>query len=609
MQDFIFGGIESDETTLVAVERGLWRGLRHRHDIQPLDPAPGEPVTLTVYVGPDVHVDRVTAYVTTDGSEPGGSRGSAERGFAVELARVDVRWEALLWDYVEVWQGEIPGQPDGTLVHYRIEGWRIYDAGFAIWSSEPNFDRTVEVPTRYGYHVDTFAPPAWTHESVIYHIFVDRFAIPNQIAEPHRWLDPAEMNDFAGGTLAGITERLDYIVDLGVTAIWLSPIFKTPTYHGYDTTDFYAVDPRFGRNDDLRALVDAAHARGLRVLLDFVANHVSTEFAPFVTAVADAHSPHREWFTFGPHYKSGYRAFFDVPSMPQLATDHPAVRRYLCDAAAYWLTTYDVDGYRLDYAAGPSHAFWSEFRAACKRAKPDCWLFGEVTLAGENLRTYTGRLDGCLDFAFARTVRRLCAHPEAAISLREFASTVERGHKFFLSMGINVNERGFGLPSFLDNHDMNRFLWVVNNDEARLRLAATIMMGVGGPPIIYYGTEVGLSQPRTKGPYCEEARHPMLWGAGQNQTLLAFFKRLIAFRRAHPALWHGGMATWLLDDARGLWGVERQSGADRVLLLVNLGTGAHAILLPPGDWCDLDGTPVAHATDVAAGAARLLAHR
>ncbi|HMN29451.1 MAG TPA: alpha-amylase family glycosyl hydrolase, partial [Caldilineaceae bacterium] len=182
-------------------------------------------------------------------------------------------------------------------------------------------------PARYAYHVDRLAPPAWARDAVIYHIFVDRFASGgNQGAGegmrrlPAGWLEPAELNDFAGGNLPGVIERLDYIAELGVSAIWLSPVFRTPSYHGYDTTDFYTVDPRFGTNEELRMLVQAAHARGLRVILDFVANHTSTAFAPFVAAQLDPTSPQRAWFHFDQRYRHGYRAFFDVATMPQLDT-------------------------------------------------------------------------------------------------------------------------------------------------------------------------------------------------------------------------------------------------------------------------------------------------
>ncbi|MDQ3249083.1 MAG: glycoside hydrolase family 13 protein [Chloroflexota bacterium] len=568
MGDFIFGGIESDQGRLLADQRNQWRGIRHLHTLDPLDPLPDQPVTVTVFVGPDVNVDQVTVYVTTDHSAPSGQRGVAANGFAVALQRSEVRWQPLIWGFVEIWQGQIPAQPAATPVQYRIEGWQTVDQAVSIWSREPNLDRTLERPTLYGYSVDRFATPQWAHEAVVYHIFVDRFT-----GIENRWLTPQEMNSFTGGTLRGIIDKLEYIVTLGVTTIWLSPIFRTPTYHGYDTTDYYTVDPRFGSNADLHELVTAAHAHGLRVLLDFVANHTSTEFAPFVGAQANSNSAYRDWFSFDPAYKHGYRAFFDVKSMPQIDTDNPEARRFLIDAACYWLTEYGIDGYRLDYAAGPSHAFWSDFRAACRRAKPDCWLFGEVTLAGDALRTYIGRLDGCLDFAFARRVRQLCADAQPEITIGQFANAVERSRHFF---GTD-----FALPSFIDNHDMNRFLWVAGNDKRRLRLAAGLMFALGGPPVIYYGTEVGLSQPSSKGSWREESRHPMLWGEAQDSDLLDYFKQLIALRRQHGALTAGSLRTHYLDNERGIWLVERMDGADRVLVAINVGEGAQMVVVPP----------------------------
>ena len=494
MEDFVFGGIEADEQQLLADERNRWRGIRHQYAIEPLDPQPGEPVTVTVFVGPDVTIDQVCLYATVDGSEPAGSKGGSANGFVVPLRLVDTRWEPLIWGYVDVWQGLIPAQPEATFVQYRIEGWHSGSASAeTFWSRETNLDRTFERPTLYGYAVDRLAVPAWAHEAIVYQIFVDRFT-----GIENRWLTPDELNQFMGGTLRGILQKLDYIANLGVTVIWLSPIFKTPTYHGYDTTDYYTIDPRFGANEDLRALVNAAHSKGLRVLLDFVANHTSVEFAPFVEAQKNSETSYREWFDFAEIYPHGYRAFFNVASMPQLATDRRAVRDFLIEAARYWLREFDIDGYRLDYAAGPSHAFWSEFRVACRRVKPDCWLFGEVTLAGERLRTYTGRLDGCLDFAFARSVRQLCTATQAEINIRQFLNELARSRNFF---ALN----NFSLPSFLDNHDMNRFLWVAQNDKARLCFAVGLLFAFGGPPIIYYGTEVGLSQPQSKGPWREEA--------------------------------------------------------------------------------------------------------
>lgn len=585
MEDFVFGGIEADQATLLATERRRHAGLRHRYALTPRDPLPGEAVTVTVYSGPDIHIDCVSLYVTTDGREPAGRRGHASTGFTVNLEAVAVRWEPLLWDYVTVWQGVLPAQPDGSFVQYIIEGWRTYDATYACWSSEPHLDGTPARLTRYGYRVDTLTPPQWAREAILYHIFVDRFT-----GVENRWLTPAELNEFTGGTLHGITDKLDYIAALGVTVLWLSPIFVTPTYHGYDMTDYYQVDPRFGANDDLRTLVDAAHARNLRVILDFVANHTSIDFVPFVQAQADPDSAYRTWFTFDAAYPHGYRTFFTAASMPQLDTDQPAVRNFLIDAASYWLTEYHVDGYRLDYAAGPSHAFWSEFRAACKAAKPDCWLFGEVTLAGEDLRSYQGRLDGCLDFALCRALRQLCAHPQPTITLTQFVNTLQQSRTFF--HGTESHTAAFLLPSFLDNHDMNRFLWAAGNDKARLRLAAGLLFAFGDAPIIYYGTEVGLSQPRGKGPWREEARHPMVWGDSQDAELLAYFQQLIALRRRHPALHSSAIKTHHLDETAQIWLAERSADDDAVLVAVNLSGNAQTVTLPWSQVVDVTGTPV-----------------
>ncbi len=593
MQDFVFGPLEADTTTL-ATERERWSGIRHRHNIHPCDPVPGRPVTIRVTVGRGIPIDRLTAYVTTDGSEPAGHRGQAERGFAVPLRRVETLWQPLYWDYAEIWEGEIPGQPEGTHVRYRLEGWHSRETSLVEPGREMNLDRTPARPAVYGYTVDRHRTPSWAHEAVVYQIVVDRFA-----PTPARWLEPEEMTRFVGGNLKGIHDHLDYIADLGVTALWLTPLFACHSYHGYDTLDYYEVEPRFGDKDDLRRLVDAAHARGLRVILDFVANHVSVHSPLFQQAQTDPQSPYRRWFTFGPEYPHGYRTFFTTASMPQLDLDEPEARAFLLAVARYWLTEFGVDGYRLDYAAGPGHDFWSAFGAACKAVRPDCWLFGEVTLGSDQLRTYAGRLDGCLDFNFTRQIRRLCAPPAGERpDLAGFVTAMERTWRFFPA--------GFTHPCFLDNHDMNRFLWVVGNDKDKLRLGATLLCGLGGSPILYYGTEVGLSQPRAKGPHREEARHPMLWGRAQDTALLAFFRHLIAFRRRHPALAYGQVNTLRLDTTAGLWLAEREHEGDRVLVAVNMGDAAIALTLPAGLFTTPAGERVADRVMLPAGSALLL---
>lgn len=590
MQDFVFGPLEAD-ANILAAERRRWSGVRHGHVIQPLDPLPGQPVTITVTLGRDVLADRVTAYVTTDGSEPAGRGGEAANGFAVALRRVETRFQPICWDFAEVWQGELPGQPEGVHVRYVVEAWR---EGYSAWAAEPHIDGTVDARTVYGYVVDRAEAPAWAHDAIVYQIVVDRFA-----PAPQRWLEPDEMETFVGGTLRGIVERLDYLADLGVNALWLTPIFRCASYHGYDTVDYLDVDPRFGSKADLAELVDQAHRRGLRVILDFVANHCSDRFPLFQQALADPASPHRQLFTFDPTFPHGYRCFFTAVTMPQFNHDHPAARRLLCDAAQYWLREFGVDGYRLDYAAGPSHDFWSEFRAACKAVNPDCWLFGEVTLGSDALRTYVGRLDGCLDFGFTRQVRMLCAGERPAEPISRFAAGLLRAERYF--------PPDFTRPAFVENHDMNRFLWVAGGDQGRLRMALGLLLGLGRSPILYYGTEVGLGQPRAKGHYREEARHPMRWDAAQDQALLADVRRLVAFRRRHPALRHGPTASLHLDDEAGLWLAERCWGDDRALVAVNAGTAVGRLPLPPGRWVASSGGEAAGSLSVEPHSVVLLA--
>ena len=622
MQDFVFGALESDANTLDA-QRRQWSGLRHMHAIDPLDPQPGQAVTLTVTVGRDAAVNHVAAYVTSDGSLPAGSRGQPANGFVVEFQRVETLWQPLYWDYAEIWRGVIPGQPEGAFVRYVIEGWpyphpqplsqrergarlpsprgrgaggegEFFTTRDSLWSNELRIDGTAEPVTLYGYSVDRFETPAWAREAIVYQVFVDRFAPVES-----RWLEPEEMEEFHGGTLRGVIDHLDYIASLGVTTIWLTPIFTTSSYHGYDTVDYLEIDPRFGDKADLAELVQGAHTRGLRVLLDFVANHSSDQFAPFQNALHDRDSIYRPWYSFGPQYDHGYRCFFTAATMPQFNHDDPGARGYLLDAACYWLREFGVDGYRLDYAAGPSHDFWSAFGRACKEMNPDCWLFGEVTQGSDWLRTYSGRLDGCLDFSFVRQIRLICGPGEPAAPLGTFAAFLERTQRFFPA--------SFTRPAFIDNHDMNRLLWSVGGDKHLLRLAAGLLLAFGSSPIIYYGTEVGLGQPRAKGHYREEARHPMLWGDAQDGELLAWFREVIAFRRAHPALAYGPVTTLVLDDVRGLWLAERAWEGDRVLVVVNNGPQAQQLSLPEGTFVDAAGQRASGEIEVAGRSVTLLA--
>ncbi|MFN8373626.1 MAG: alpha-amylase family glycosyl hydrolase [Anaerolineae bacterium] len=538
--DFIFGTLATDELKMIH-HRVLRRGVQHNHDMSPRDPRPNEAVTLTVRVGQDVDADHVSVYYTIDGSSPMGKRGAALRGKALELTRVDYVWDTLAWAYVAVWVGTLPPQLEGAIVRYRIGAWSSSHKD-EVFADYPEFKATTEraaaaffrgepVPQdlppataradTFTFHVDNYESPRWAKQAVIYQIFVDRFYPGNG----REWLEPDDLMGFFGGTLWGVHDKLDYLADLGVSCIWLTPIFPSPTHHGYDATDYFHVEPRLGGDEALHAVVEAAHARDIRVLLDLACSHLSDQHPYFIEAKNDPKSACREFFTFDDSDPNGYRTFFGVASMPSINFQSVAARAWLCDVAQYWLREFDVDGYRLDHANGPGPDFWADFQAACKEIKPDCLCFGEVVETPDVLRAYIGRLDGLLDFQVEDALRKTYAF--GTMTERDLEKLLERHYAYFPSEFI--------MPTFLDNHDMDRFLYVANGDKNALRRAAAAQMRLPNPPIIYYGTEVGLSQHQGKndaGWGLEVSRLPMLWGAEQDHSLLTFYKGLITARRS-----------------------------------------------------------------------------
>jgi glycosidase len=588
--DFVFGTFATDTLRLARL-RAERRGLVHAQRLTPPDPQPGEPVQIHVSVGPDIAADMVVCYYTIGGSEPHGERGHARVGQVVPLTRTHIEWDTLVWGYVAHWSAVLPAQAKGTLVRYRIEAWSEH--GPSQWAREiagvvggdPPADLDTadadlfQIPDSpplwpvrrqgtYAYHVDQQQVPGWLRDAVIYHIFVDRFA-PDA---GQSFRSPESLSGFYGGTLRGILERLEYLSELGITCLWLSPIFVSPSHHGYDSTDYGTIEPRLGTTADLQALIAAAHARGIRILLDYVVNHVSNAHPIFQQALADRSSQAAEWFTFT-HWPDQYLSFFGVAGLPQINSDAAPARHYMIEQAQFWLAQ-GIDGFRLDYANGPSHAFWSEFRAATRTIRADSVTIGEIVDTPTLQKSYLGRLDGCLDFILMQALRQFFAF--GTLSASAFDSFLQRHLAYFSG--------DFVLPSFLDNHDMNRFLWVVGGDTRRLKLAALCQFSLPHPPIIYYGTEVGLSQahdvrrPDGSG-YAEEARGPMRW-ADQDADLHSFYQQLIAIRRSVPEIWRGQHHALVIDDANGIYAYRCAAGQHTAVIALNVSAQRQIVHLP-----------------------------
>jgi cyclomaltodextrinase len=542
MEEFSFGTLASDELRLARLKRQR-QGLVHLNRIEPRDPLPGQPVGILVQSGSDIDVRQVICRYTINGVKP-----TRDQGNEVGFQQSTVEWDTLNWGYLKTWKAEIPPQPDGTIVRYQIEA-QLSGGGTPLLAENGGC---------FSYLVDVPGTPAWVQDAIIYHIFLDRFHPGDQ----GQWKPVTGPADFYGGTIRGAIDKIGYLSDLGVNCLWLSPCFPSPSHHGYDATDLCGVEPRLGTLGDLEELIAGAHQRGIRVLLDFIANHVSNQHPIFLEAASNRNSAYHSWFTWK-SWPGEYESFFGVRELPEINIAHPDARSHVIEAALFWINKYHVDGFRLDYAHGLPLDFWVDFRQAVKSANPDAWLLGEIVETAEVQRSFEGRLDGSLDFLLLQALRGVFA--TNGWDLKKFDAFLRAHESYFPAT--------FSRPSFLDNHDMNRFFWVVEEESAKLRLAALCQFTLAGAPIIYYGTEVGLSQEREiwreDGGFLEESRLAMLWDEAQDVSLREYYRRLIALRKAHPVLWRGTRETLHVDASKGTYAYSRCDESEELIVVLN----------------------------------------
>ena len=557
--DFMFGEMTYQERR-VALHAENRRGVRHRLRVSPLDPPPATPITIWLGCGQDVACDAARLWYTTDGRVP-----TADTAHTADLEPAGAAWDRVTWSYQQQWRVTLPGQPAGTLLRYRLAARA---AGSARWIFADNQAGSLDTGSRFGLWIADDPAPDWARHAVIYQIFLDRF----YPGDGQSWRQTADIRAHYGGTLDGARQKLDYIRDLGCNTVWLSPLFTSPSPHRYDGSDYFAVDPALGGDAALDRFIAAARVRGIRVVFDFVANHWSNEHPTLQDAQRNPHSPYRDWYLWI-NYPHEYHTFFGVHTMPKLNLDDPELRQHLFESVRHWLER-GVDGLRLDYALGPSFDFWADFRRACRAVRDDCWLFGEIVASAPEQAAFLNSMDGTCDFLLTDMLRRTFALDSA--DLVTFDSFLTSHERYFPA--------DHPRPSFLDNHDMNRFLYIAGNDPARLRLAALVLFTLSGPPILYNGTETGVSQERpihqNDFGIFEEARQPMNWEDPQGQVLSDYFARLAALRRSHPVIVSGSRRTLHLDAAAGTYAYLR-SGADGALLVaINNGTAPQTLRLP-----------------------------
>jgi glycosidase len=369
----------------------------------------------------------------------------------------------------------------------------------------------------------------WFKRATIYHILIDRFAGFKSDIE---WDKP----NFLGGNIKGIIEKIPYLHNLGINTIWISPFYKCSEYHGYHITDFYQVDPHFGSLNDIEKLIKIVHKHDMKIIADFVPNHCSDQHPFFRKAIKEKNNEFINWFYFK-KWPNDYLCFLNVKQLPKINLEYPDARSYIINAAKHWLSV-GFDGFRLDHVIGPTHNFWKYFKKEIKNIFPKAVLIGEAWMMGirfNELKTinvkqkflkwisgsssnnlfkqYYGELDGVLDFKFQELIKAYIC--DNKLNENEFFEKLKNHYKKF--------PKDYFLPAFLDNHDMDRFFFNCGNDINKLKKTIKILMDLPQPIILYYGTESGISQPRSQWQFSQYgdlmARKPMNWGNTNNEIL------------------------------------------------------------------------------------------
>lgn len=424
------------------------------------------------------------------------------------------------------------------------------------------------------HEADTFQAPEWAKSTVWYQIFPERFANGREDLSPENVLpwgskDP-DVNDFFGGDLQGIVDKLDYVEDLGVNGIYLTPIFSAPSNHKYDTLDYYSIDPHFGDPELFRTLVSQLHQRGMRIMLDAVFNHIGSASPQWQDVVKNgAQSRYKDWFHIHsfPVTEGNYDTFAFTPDMPKLHTANPEVQRYLLDIALYWIREFDIDGWRLDVANEVDHAFWKTFKQAVSAEKPDIYILGEIWHSSEPwLRG--DEFHAVMNYPFTEPMIEYFA--DRAIPASRMA---HRLNAHLMNGMKQVNEVMFNL---LDSHDTKRLLTRCRNDEKKARALLAFMFAQTGSPCIYYGTEIGLDGEND--PLCRKC---MVWDKEkQNQEMHTFMKRLIALRKQENTVLTEGNLEWnLLDDQNNFIRFSRTLDEKKLIYFFNQGDAARHVSL------------------------------
>lgn len=427
------------------------------------------------------------------------------------------------------------------------------------------YGKSESVPERcfeYSYtnDCDVLRVPQWAKGAVAYQIFPERFFngdTSNDPEEASLWDGIPTRENFFGGDIKGITDKLDYLSSLGIDILYLNPVFLSPSNHKYDTADYYRIDPSFGTMEDLKKLTQQCHKRGMRVILDGVFNHCGFLFAPFQDVLENGEaSKYKDWF-----YIDGYPVRTDPPNyecvgyykwMPKIRFACREARDFFLGVGAFWIREADIDGWRLDVADETDFTFWQEFRRAVKAVKKDALLIAETWKDGRDLLR-GDEMDSVMNYLFRDAAVDFFARQ--SISADEFDTRIQRMLSSY-PKGVYP-----ALYNLIGSHDTERFLTLCGGDKRRLKLAAAFQMTFPGMPAIYYGDEIGMD-----GGNDPDCRKAMNW-EDPDAEMQCCYKELIALRKSERCLREGDFCAVYCGE--GCYAFARRFGGETVYVAIN----------------------------------------
>jgi cyclomaltodextrinase len=456
--------------------------------------------------------------------------------------------------------------------------FKLTDGNSVLWLSPSGLSEN-RPTSRFEYKPpkQPFIVPNWVQDAVFYQIMPDRFhnGDPKNDPPTDKPIDyTGRTDEFFGGDLIGTCEKLDYLQSLGITTLYLNPIFASVTHHKYDTDDYEQVDPSFGGDQAFIQLQGGLQKRKMNVVLDGVFNHAGILFFAFQDLIKNQeNSAYKNWFyveRFPVKVKNppDYWGWWGIEYMPKLNHNTPAVREYLRKAVTDWMKRVPLGGWRLDVANEVPDTFWREFRKDVKKRNPQAVIIGEIwDDAGHWLQG--DMFDSVMNYPWRGAVLDFTAHRR--ITPSQFDSRMQVLHLRYPRQVL------YALYNMLSSHDTPRLRRECGGDLDRVRLAFMLQMTAIGAPAIYYGDEIGMDGGGTP-----DNRRPMNWNLNEEeQALFAYVQSLIRARKSIPALRRGDWRTLLTDDKQGVYAYARAvSNSNPALIIINNGSSPAEVNLP-----------------------------